>query len=143
MQQCYKVVRRLKNGDRVSAIATKESTLRKVYVHNGTPKVVDRSLVFLSLRDAKNFMVRENPRYNNSLEVWDAEYDKNINMPPVFVWMKYNDKVVVYNKDLMHKLLVDGNKTVISSMHYMSIGHKLFPAGSMHVTDLKLTRKVY
>jgi len=61
----YKVVRVLRNGDRVSVVASKRGW-QKTYIHNGKVIPVDNAFVFTSLWYAQRFMESEGGR----CEIW-------------------------------------------------------------------------
>ena len=65
----YKVVKRLKNGDRVSNMVLKESGVRETYIHNGKPRIVPQGMVFSNYHDASCFGFISEGR-----ELWKCQF---------------------------------------------------------------------
>ena len=142
MLKCYKVVRRLKNGDRVSAIATKEASLRKVYIHQGVANVVETSLVFGELEFAVSFKEWENSNCDYSLEVWEAEYEKTIPLPNMFIKMLTYGNVPLRYSPSQIKQIFDNDTKTIDILYDRLSSRSRFPNFSIHASNVKLVKLI-
>ena len=71
MDKYYKVVQRLNNGDRVSAVISKNTGLRETYISHGKAKTVNYGMVFSDASSAAFFAKVESSEQKIQ-EVWEC-----------------------------------------------------------------------
>jgi len=86
MGKAYKVVKRLRNGDRVSVLVPSDHPLYTVYQHQGENKIVETAMCFKDYSFAVNWMNLQfdgsqqyyhvHLKNGETLELWSIEYDK-------------------------------------------------------------------
>jgi hypothetical protein len=107
----YKVVRKLKNGDLVSALIEKDTGMRETYRHHGVTQTVPVGFLFTDLNAAKEWAKDWVGHYSeSSYEIWECEVKKTSPME----WFIHHDQVC---KSIKEKLirLVCGDKDAFAS----------------------------
>ena len=138
MKTYYKVVQRLKNGDRVSLFMQKKIGLRKTYYHHGQPCLVDSGMVFDSYHHAKDFLLLE-----SNEEIWECTILKessHLNYSLIFDSLSYQDnktinKTVNYFKDIINK------HVIFSQDNEYIYNHTVWPLGTIFAEGIILTVK--
>jgi len=136
----YKVVRKLKNGDLVSALIEKETGMRETYRHHGATQAVPIGFLFTDLDDAKKWALEWVGHYcEYSYEIWECEVKKT---SPI-KWLIHHVRVC---KSLKEKLirLICGDKDSLAFDRegaYVITAHPDFKGIIGH--NIKLTTKLY
>lgn len=136
----YKVVRKLKNGDLVSALIEKKTGMRETYRHHGKTQTVPIGFLFTDLESAKKWGDDWIGHYCvSSYEVWECEVKKTSPMK----WLISHNRVC---KSLKEKLirLICGDKDAFAfdkKDTYVISAHPDFKGIIGH--NVRLTTRVY
>ena len=141
--KAYKVVQRLKNGDKVSCLMPKETGLRATYMTHGEIKTVPEGMVFQDLILANNFAGGDWD------EVWECEVDGMVPIFRVVTWYnlsiydtlkKYKSLLydnVFINKSGLKNVALDNNMGDILTVRLSNA-----PAGTFLATNIKLVKMI-
>jgi hypothetical protein len=138
--KAYKIVKVEKNGSVKTLTSCRvNSTMDgyfKIYADNGVTKTVNRGLAFKTLEQAENWLAKF--EYVSEYEIWECQ-GRQISLPKRFVnlW-GWADKDTW---DAIRSFLLYGRKAIIGRC-YDRIRHDSFPSGTVHLRDLKLTKRM-
>ena len=89
METYYKVVKRLKNGDRVSAITHKNSGLRETYLHHGQPIPVKQGFVFPTFQHCNDWITKSLDE--GCCEIWECIVKNTYKPSGIIYGLSYSD----------------------------------------------------
>ena len=139
MKTGYKVVKRLRNGDKVSCLAQKQTGLRATYITHGKAQKIPQGMIFDNLEHARDFRGGFDP--SAPYEVWECDFDscKHINL--VFDIWDINGVVKNGKQANFIRNAIASVACSITLGRYR-IYSKNAPVGTYLATNITLTRKV-
>ena len=139
MPKGYKVVQRLRNGDRVSAIIPKNTGLRETYISHGKARIVSEGMVFSDLYHALSFL---KGRYDKTTyELWECHYGSSEQIVSV---LDTNDLLKIGNCKQYKEKIYESLKLFGWSVGLLQTPIHLFnpPKGTWLAKDILLLKRV-
>jgi len=160
MKKCYKIVRKLANGERVSCITPLKSGLREVYMtYDNQVQTVPVGFVFNDLYDAKDwyrtwlmesyYNHRAPLRSNETFEIWECQVSSMgtaviLSLPDLFTkgfgYMKEWVQNVKKQKLSIYEFILRYEKAITNRIQWSLSGAG--PAGGYLARNIKLLAKV-
>ena len=132
--KAYKVVRKLRNGDRVSLCIPKDSGLRETYMTHGKIRTVPQGMVFDDKTTAISYKCQ-----NNDEEVWECKVSKMVKCDKA-IYMSCLHSVKSF-KNLMHEVFKNAPLwTFTLNGRHFDIGET--PIGTYFANDIVLEKRV-